>query len=266
MKKTAVFIALLIGMQSFAQTEIYNEDFQTGLPIDYSIVDNDGLTPDVQVVDFANAWIELVDPENPLDTIMGSTSFFDPAGQADRWLITPAITLGTYGNFLYWEAKSHDASFPDSYYVMASSTDTQLSSFTDTIAYISGELSDWNAREANLSDHLLDGQTVYIAFVNRTNDGFKLYMDDIRVVIDDPVGISELNNTAFTVYPNPTSGNISIKSDLKVKNVTIYGLDGALLVSQDNSNTINLEGLAGGRYLISVVTEEGVFRTSVVKY
>jgi len=179
MNKTLIAIALLIGTQAMGQIEIYNEDFQSGLPVDYLIVDNDGLTPDPQVIDFADAWIELVDPDNAADTIMGSTSFFDPVGQADRWLITPAITLGAYGNFLYWEAKSHDPSFPDGYYVMASSTDTQISSFTDTLVIISAELEDWTSREVNLSEKLLDGQTIYIAFVNRTDDGFKLYVDDI---------------------------------------------------------------------------------------
>ena len=134
-KSSLQILTCVIAFVSFGQTDIFTTDFQSGIPVNYSIVNNDGLTPNSQVSNFSNAWIALQDPENNLDTIVGSTSFFEPEGTASRWLITPPFALGAYGNLIEWEAKSHDASFPDNYMILVSTTDNQISSFTDTVGY-----------------------------------------------------------------------------------------------------------------------------------
>ena len=105
---TKQLIALgFLGMTfvSSAQTQVYYEDFDNGLPLSYTIIDNDGFTPNAATADFADAWIALPDPLDSTDTIVGSTSFFDPTGTADRWLITPQITLGAFGNTISVSSK-----------------------------------------------------------------------------------------------------------------------------------------------------------------
>lgn len=255
---------MVCAMQAYAQTEIYNEDFQSGLPLSYSIVDNDGLTPASSVSEYSEAWIMLTDPDNANDTIMGSTSFFNPAGQADRWLITPEITLGTYGNVVYWEAKSHDASFPDDYYVLVSTTDTQLSSFTDTLIYVNDELATWNSRQANISELGINDQSVYLAFVNRTEDGFKLYIDDIRVEMEDPSSLQEANYIHVNAYPNPSSGRVYISGIQDIRTVKILSLSGEILLESD-SYSLDLSKLAQGRYILVVQTGSSIGRTVVIK-
>ena len=105
-KTIYIFTLSFFSFCSIGQTTVYSEDFQNGLPTDFTVIDNDGLTPAPAVSNYTAAWIELVDPTNTSDTIVGSTSFFSPVGQADRWLITPKIGLSDYGNILYWDAKS----------------------------------------------------------------------------------------------------------------------------------------------------------------
>lgn len=263
MTKTIYILALgLISTNAVAQTQVYSEDFQNGLPVAYSIVDNDGLTPDAAVSEFSDAWILLADPDNTSDSIVGSTSFFDPVGQADRWLITPAITLGAYGNSLFWDAKSHDPSFPDNYMVLASKTDALLPSFTDTLLSVTGELAEWTYREINLSDSGLDNETVHLAFVNRTDDGFKLYLDSISVTIEDPVGLNELEPFAVNVYPNPTKGLVHISGEFDI--VRIYSTTGTLIL-ESTENKIDLSEYNSGVYLISVQNGDRIYRTRVVK-
>lgn len=263
MTKTISILALgLISTNAMAQTQIYNEDFQNGLPASYTIVDNDGFTPDASVIDFADAWISLADPTNPSDSIVGSTSFFSPVGQADRWLITPAITLGAYGNSLFWDAKSHDPSFPDGYMVLASRTDTALASFTDTVYSIDSELADWTYREASLSDAGLDNETVHIAFVNRTDDGFKLYLDSISIFKEDPAGLSNLEPFVVGIHPNPTNGKVNINGDFDL--VRIYSTAGQLIIETSN-NTIDLSNYNSGVYLISVQNGDRIYRSRIIK-
>lgn len=247
-----ILIILFLGatLNTNAQTIVYSEDFQNGLPLSYTIVDNDMQTPDVSTADFADAWIELADPDNPSDTIVGSTSFFSPIGRADRWLITPPINLGAYGNILSWEAKSHDASYLDGYDVYISTTDADLNSFSDTIGVVSFENATWTSREINLSDEGYNNQTVFIAFVNRTYDGFKLYLDDIQMIIEDPVKLDEFNLDVVELYPNPSEGILNITCDESAL-ISISTMTGTM-VYRSKGALHDLSGLKGGLYVIEV--------------
>ncbi|MCO4814290.1 MAG: choice-of-anchor J domain-containing protein [Flavobacteriales bacterium] len=256
--------ALLLSLAANAQTEIYNEDFQSGFPINYSIVNNDGMTPATAVSDFTDAWVLLSDPDNDSDTIVGSTSFFETPGRADRWLISSAISLSAFGNMLYWEARSHDPSFPDDYYVLVSRTDTQLSSFTDTVASVLNELEGWQARSANLSEYDLDNETIYVAFVNTTLDGFKLYIDDIRVEVEDPAGIHELVQTNVTTFPNPSIDYIEVSGNKTFNNYKIFSLSGEIIIDSTDSR-IDVTRLEAGNYLMVAEGDDSIGRTSFIK-
>lgn len=262
-KNIALLISsAFISCTSISQTVVYSEDFQNGLPATYTLIDNDGLIPHADVSEFSDAWIILADPADNTDSIVGSTSYFTPVGLADRWLITPPIVLGAFGNILYWEAKSHDASFPDSYQVLVSTTGTQIADFTDTVASIGQELATWIQRDINLSDYALDNQTVHVAFVNRSYDRFKLYVDDIRVEKENPLSVNSIIKETYTIYPNPTNGLVTIKAD--VSSYIVYSLTGRELIKGD-SNQLNLENLESGRYVVRFTVEGFTHSTTIVK-
>jgi hypothetical protein len=247
-----------------SQTEIFNEDFQSGLPATFSIVDNDGLTPNAATAHFTDAWTLLPDPLDTTDTVMGATSYFEPIGTADRWLITPPITLGAFGNFFYWEARSHDPSYPDDYKVLVSTTDNQLTSFTDTIALVEEEFGSWFERTVDLSGSGYDNQTIYVAFVNTTNDGFALYVDDIRAVIEDPVSVAELAEVSVSVYPNPVSDILKVESAANIQQLEIVSLSGSVLMTSD-SNQIDVSFLQSGSYFVKIRSDKGMAVRSFVK-
>jgi len=60
----------------------------------------------------------------------------------------------------------------------------------------------------------------------------------------------------FKLYPNPTTGVISISNHLKLNSVTIYNAYGQLLKNQI-SNTIDLSNLSNGVYFINIKDETG---------
>lgn len=251
MKYTLFIYTLLAAFIGNAQIVVYSEDFQNGLPLNYTIVNNDGLTPAPSVSEFTDAWILLDDPTNPGDSIMGSTSFFDPAGTSDRWLITPQVSLGAFGNILYWEARSHDPSFPDDYMILISTTDMQISSFTDTLFSYGGEIDTWIERSVNVSDSGYNNVNVHFAFVNKTEDGFKLYIDDIRVESEDPVGIEEMNLNSISIYPNPAMESIYVGEIMEGDIVELYNSSGQFILSSTQCK-ISVEDLDAGLYLVSV--------------
>lgn len=259
MKHLFLFILVSFSIVISAQTVIFSTDFQQGMPANYTIVDNDGNTPDPTVAEFTSAWITLVDPENALDTVAASTSFFTALDSASRWMITPPLSLGAFGNFIQWNAKSHDPSYPDNYLILVSSTDNQISSFTDTIGFIEEENFEWTNREVNLFTQGYFNQTIYIAFVNVTLDGFKLYIDDIEVRKDDPVGLQEPDPISFVVYPNPSSDMIFVSGSQNVEKIELLDLNGMLLETAAASY-MNVQALPTGMYLIRC-TMNGVAST-----
>jgi hypothetical protein len=265
MKKTTLVLSIFLSFFVGSQTDILNTDFQSGIPVTYTVVDNDGLTPNSQVAEYTAAWISIQDPENSLNTAASSTSFFDPIGTADRWLISPALTLGNYGNYFEWRAKSQDASYPDDYLVLVSATDNQLASFTDTIGYVMEENFEWTARKVNLSTEGYDGQTIYIAFVNVTENGFKLYVDDIHCWKNDPVGINE--NTAklsLKVYPNPFIDKLTIETNEEILGIGLFSLNGSELIHTTNKE-LNASNIPSGIYFVKIITPSGTSSIKVLK-
>lgn len=251
-----------------AQTVILDEDFQQGIPMaTWSIVINDTSTLDSAVIEFEPGWISLADPDNTSDTVAGASSFFTVPGEADRWLITPSLMLGAYGNYVKWNARSHDPSYPDGYYVMVSTTDTQLSSFTDTIATLGFENPEWTTRFVNLSAEGYANQSIYIGFRLRSYDAFKLYLDSINVRVEDPVGINELNAAvAIDLFPNPAKSDVTVKGK-DLQSASVFSLDGQLVMEQSllTTNVLSIDGLPAGTYLIEVQTANGVGRERLVK-
>lgn len=247
-----------------AQTEIFNEDFQQGIPSTWTIVDNDGLTVDSTVSDLQPAWITYTEDSLYTDTVAASTSFFDPVDRADRWLITPKIDLGTFGNIMKWEAMSADPSYPDDYKVLISTTDSLITSFTDTLILVNNEVPYWYEREVNLSDYGFNNQSVYLAFVNTTFNGYKLFIDDVSVRIDDPVSTEEVEMAQINVFPNPTADVVYISSEKEVS-FSILDVNGRTVVQPQTGNECSLGHLPAGIYFLEYTIEGTVGVQRIIK-
>ena len=253
-----------LSVEIFAQSYILDTDFQLGIPTNYSIVDNDFNAPNSQVANFTSAWIGTVDPEDSTNKVAAATSYFSLEDTASRWLITPALSLSSFGNFISWKAKSHDPSFPDNYMVLVSTTDNQISSFTDTIGDIEQENFEWTEREVNLSENGYNSQTIYVAFVNTTFDGYILYLDSVQARIEDPVGNIELQSISVKMYPNPTNDFCIIDCEKPIKSIKISDFNGRL-ISTLEEQTIDLRNYKSGIYFISLNIENQIITKRIVK-
>ncbi len=87
-----------------------------------------------------------------------------------------------------------------------------------------------------------------------------------RIVDNDPNGINgAFSTSSIQVYPNPSNGRLTIKSTEELKNVTVFDLMGNEVQSLAAvSNTLNLEILASGLYIIVVQTNSGVTTQRVI--
>lgn len=183
MNKIIVSLSLLLFTSSaiFAQY-IFQEDFQQGIPNTWTLINVDGLTPDSTLTvpsQITDAWVALDDFANPGDTFAASTSKYLPVGQANDWLITPAIA--TQGNSaVTWFANAFIAA-GDGYEVRISTTTPTVNGFLahSPLFSIASENVGWTKRNADLSGYA--NQTVYLAFRNNSINKFILGVDDLVV-------------------------------------------------------------------------------------
>jgi hypothetical protein len=84
--------------------------------------------------------------------------------------------------------------------------------------------------------------------------------DTLVLTVDVCTGITEENNSSFTIFPNPATDNIIVSwQNADVKTLTLRDASGRAVRTYNVSGTqaqLSLEGLAGGVYFLSVNEEE----------
>ena len=75
------------------------------------------------------------------------------------------------------------------------------------------------------------------------------------------LGVEDFSLNASSVYPNPTSGDFSIKTKTVLSKINVYTQTGAFVKTievNDNSNNVevNVKGLESGVYLIELVNDK----------
>jgi hypothetical protein len=165
----------------------FTTDFQTGIPTNYVIYnDNHTVNTDLASV-FTNGWNALLETSGSTNVVAGSPSYFTPAAQADRWLITPTINPSSLSS-LTWRAKSFTSSFAESYVVKISTTGVAKTNFTTTLYSTSATPYSWSPQSVSLAAYA--GQSIHIAFIQNSVDKYVLFIDDIGVSSTNPPHIT----------------------------------------------------------------------------
>lgn len=251
---------LLVGTMSFGQaTTLLFEDFEGAFPSGWTLVNNDGLTPDSNVSFVNDAWVITADLDDPGsgDSVITSTSWYSPAGTSDDWLISPAITLGGFGNKMSFKAKSYDGSFPDGFQLFASQFNV-IDSFLvhDTLLNVLAESPMWTDYQIALDSFGLSGQTIYLAFRNNSDDDYLLSLDSIYVGKEHPVSVTQNDQLVVEVFPNPVSSTLSVSFFSPGARFDILSIDGRLLKSAF-TNQIDVSDLNSGSYLLRISSDYG---------
>lgn len=88
------------------------------------------------------------------------------------------------------------------------------------------------------------------------------------VIVSQTTTLGTTNNalSIITLYPNPTSDFLNIKSAQKISKVEIYDVSGKLVKSGNlKEEKINVESCLKGNYLIKLYTENGVVTSKFIK-
>ncbi|WP_299365834.1 aryl-sulfate sulfotransferase [Winogradskyella sp.] len=93
-------------------------------------------------------------------------------------------------------------------------------------------------------------------------------LEDVNNLSDDCANRLSINDVAvkdLSVYPNPTKGILNFNSDMPLEHIEIYNITGKLVMTQSNTNTIDLEPLAKGMYMVKISLSNSTNVIKVIK-
>ena len=109
----------------------------------------------------------------------------------------------------------------------------------------------------------LAGLDFYSASTNN-----EMYFDDITLFSGNILGVNDLSADKFSVYPNPVTDMLNVKSAASVDNITVYDLLGKVVLQENPgkiSPAINMSNLASGVYLVKVTIGNASKTVKVIK-
>jgi len=137
----------------------------------------------------------------------------------------------------------------------------EFSAMTQTITDL-GEISNMEWEQTTVNFEITTTGIYNLGFYAYSDaDMYLLMVDDIHLEVDIDASINDIKDNALNIYPNPTTGLVNI---VNAKNATInvYNQVGALVMSVENTNNVDLSSFENGTYIVKVITKEN---TSVKK-
>ena len=248
-------------------------------------VDFEGSTTDYTVTDFGgNSSSLVVDPEDAgnmvIQTIKTSgaqlwagTTIGTPSGFATN---LPFSGSETKMNVRVW---SPDAGIPvrlkcedsnDNTHTVETETLTTVANGWETLEF---DFSNEAPGTATLADGLSNGWVYNMAsiFFNFGTDGATAgektyYFDDVQ--FGATLGLEDVINTEFNVYPNPTLNVWNINTNKQISKIEVYNMLGKQVLNitpDNNSVTIDAQQLNSGLYFAKIYTPNAVNSIKLIK-
>jgi DNA/RNA endonuclease YhcR with UshA esterase domain len=233
----------------------FSEDFEAGIPADWTFVDEDGDGYNWELADAFTA--------HSGTNCMYSASYLNGIGPLtpDNYMITPQLLVGTGAELSFWYV-AQDPAWPGDYMeIRVSTTDNDPASFTETVASVTAG-SSYAQEVVDLS--AFEGEMVYIAFVHTDcTDYFYINVDDIvmsnaervnapgdytlNFTAEQPLRLSDMSQTEIDVvlaqYYEELEAN---QNGRALIGYNVYRNDGVLA---NTANTFYIDNtLVGGDY------------------
>ena len=185
---------------------------------------------------------------------------------------TPAVSFTTMGD---------QCEAPTNLLLVDTTNNTAVIDWSQT----SGEVNEWTINYRKTSEdiwsietttahpymisNLQPGETYTALVVAHCTNG--LFSDPSNTITftTSSVGVQDYELEQTELYPNPTTGVITIRnSNVRIQNVEVYDVYGKLLSRvevNDNMVTVDVSRLASGVYFTRIATERGTLTKRIVK-
>ncbi|MDR0802110.1 T9SS-dependent choice-of-anchor J family protein [Fluviicola sp.] len=245
MKKSVLVLSALFSIGSAFSQVVLSENFDaaTTLPAGWAQYNVDGLTVASALSSYnfgANGWVIRANIATGVGNHAVSTSYYTPAGTSDDWLVSPSIAVPSATGFVcQFDAKAQDPQYPDGFKVYVSTTGNTVADFTNpAVLTVAAAPSTYTQQSFSLDAY--QGQNIYIAIRNNSNDQFLLFVDNFVVrkpLNDDAILVSSsLNRYSLTNTNNVLSMVVKNDGANAITNVTVDWNDGTAHSSVINTN------------------------------
>ena len=180
---------------------------------------------------------------------------YEGAYNTDSYLVSPQQYNITSSSTLHFWADNANDQYPENFKVAVSTAANP--SATDFTQIWDGGAKIGNEKYENWREHTIDlsayaGQSIWIAFHDVNEDAYEIWIDDVTITAGGGgggVNINDVENTTFSVYPNPATTNITVKGEGSMEIVNTLG---QVVVSEqvNGQANINVANLESGIYFV----------------
>ena len=215
------------------QNNLVNQDFNSGSISSWTMIDGDSASPynDSSVINLTGSFhlVENVDSLNIGDSILVANSWFSDTTSANNFLFSPQITFTQNGNYLYFDAKSFDGSYPEALQVYYSTNNNLFSINNDNLLFDTIAVPNlWTNFKLKL-DSIPLNTPFYLAFRHYSSDQYILGIDNIKVTTNDLTSKEEISQSGLIIYPNPSHGIINVKISNDIELFKIFNSLGEII-------------------------------------
>jgi len=141
-----------------------------------------------------------------------------------------------------------------------------------TKQYITGNygsplLSSFNS--SSLSNITIDSEGSICSFAGNNKGAIKLVDNDFAVEYRKLVYTASISQEKIaldvTIYPNPTNGLLTIKTENSITKIEVYSVLGKKLLQKLNNKSIDLNHLKSGVYLIKIYSNKNIITKKIIK-
>jgi len=272
-----------------AYVEVYAKVMNSTLASDVWLLSPD----DTQEIDILEAYGDVNPTRDPINVWFGERihlshhvfirqPFADwQPTTPDTWYYDSTIWKDGYHRFgVYWRDPLHLEYYIDGVLVKTTSGIEQIDPLHHTNTVNPGDTSNDTRTGLNKAMDIIinvEDQTwrsnqgltpTNTELANTDDHTFKV--DWIRVYkAVNPLSVEDENAESIRMFPNPVLNSLQIESNSRIKNVSIYNLNGVLIKIEsltETTNTIDLSELANGLYILKFQKDDRIsFYKKIIK-
>ncbi|MGV4414493.1 T9SS type A sorting domain-containing protein [Chryseobacterium sp. T1] len=129
-----------------------------------------------------------------------------------------------------------------------------------------------NSKETSVKAEINDDQELVITPLNSGVANIEIDFTSNGKVVTKTLAVTanflattETTKVSLSIYPNPVSDVLKIKSNDKIDTINIFDFSGKLVSSNSNANEINVSNLIKGNYIIQITTDKKTHTEKFIK-
>jgi|SRR5690606_13235709 len=189
------------------------------------------------------------------------------------WLISPPVTLGASNNQVEFWIKHLSSCYGTERFRVGVYLGSGIPTSDAQFTIISGVPSVTASPTWTLKSYALNtyaNQTIRIGIKNVTADAYFLMVDDFKVTSSN-LAVNEVLSSKFSVYPNPTNGQIFLSNaeGISVNKISMTDLNGRVVKTVNLGDvteaSVDISDLSAGIYMMNISSEQGKAVKKIVR-